>query len=188
VSGLQIQVSRGVGTGPTRLAAFDAALQDAGVADFNLIRLSSVIPPGSVVTTGEGGEPVAGGFGDVLYCVYADSYASVPGEAAWSGMAWASREDGGGLFVEHSSATQDSLEHDLAATIHDLMRRRPGDYGPPETMVQSARCERLPVCALVVAAYTSATLTRREEPVDPAGAGPVGRAGSAGWSDGTRVG
>ena len=47
-SGLQIHpVSRGCGQGPTRLAAFDAALRRRRHADFNLIRLSSIIPGGS---------------------------------------------------------------------------------------------------------------------------------------------
>ena len=42
---MTITLSTGTGEGPTPLAAFDAALVDAGVADHNLICLSSVIPP-----------------------------------------------------------------------------------------------------------------------------------------------
>jgi arginine decarboxylase len=42
---MQIHVSSGRGEGPTPLAAFDAALRDAGVSNYNLIALSSVIPP-----------------------------------------------------------------------------------------------------------------------------------------------
>jgi arginine decarboxylase len=44
---LEIQVTTGTGEGPTPLAAFDAALLDAGVANYNLILLSSVIPAGA---------------------------------------------------------------------------------------------------------------------------------------------
>ena len=40
------------GTGRTLLAAFDDALLAAGVANFNLITLSSVIPPGSSIRVG----------------------------------------------------------------------------------------------------------------------------------------
>lgn len=50
MSGLDIVITRGTGGAPTELAAFDAALQKAGVAHFNLIRLSSLIPPGSRIT------------------------------------------------------------------------------------------------------------------------------------------
>jgi arginine decarboxylase len=40
-----IKISSGVGTGPTALGAFDAALRNAGIENYNLISLSSVIPP-----------------------------------------------------------------------------------------------------------------------------------------------
>src|SRR5690606_8611394 len=52
---LRIGVVGATGTGPTSLAAFDDALRAVGVANFNLIRLSSVIPPGSRVTAGSRG-------------------------------------------------------------------------------------------------------------------------------------
>jgi pyruvoyl-dependent arginine decarboxylase len=42
---MNIHLSSGVGAGPTELAAFDAALMDAGLANYNLLCLSSVIPP-----------------------------------------------------------------------------------------------------------------------------------------------
>jgi hypothetical protein len=47
--GRDVVVTSGPGTAPTELAAFDAALQQAGVAHLTLIRLSSHIPPGSRV-------------------------------------------------------------------------------------------------------------------------------------------
>jgi len=46
---VKILITDGVGTGPTRLAAFDAALQIAGIGDFNLIELSSIVPNGSEI-------------------------------------------------------------------------------------------------------------------------------------------
>lgn len=42
---LSTHLATGTGEGPTPLAAFDAALMDAGVANYNLLCLSSVIPP-----------------------------------------------------------------------------------------------------------------------------------------------
>ncbi len=39
-----IRVVWGTATGPTALAAYDAALAEAGVHNYNLISLSSVIP------------------------------------------------------------------------------------------------------------------------------------------------
>ena len=37
----------GIGTGSTVLNAFDAALLSAGVGNFNLLRVSSILPPHS---------------------------------------------------------------------------------------------------------------------------------------------
>ena len=39
---MNIHVASGLGTGPTKLSAFDAALNAAGVANYNIIKLSSV--------------------------------------------------------------------------------------------------------------------------------------------------
>ncbi len=44
---MKIKVTYGIGEGATKLAAFDRALFDAGIANYNLIKLSSVIPENS---------------------------------------------------------------------------------------------------------------------------------------------
>src|SRR5262245_47611750 len=46
---MNLKVTAAVGHARTELAAFDQALILCGVANFNLIRLSSVIPPGSTI-------------------------------------------------------------------------------------------------------------------------------------------
>ena len=46
---MKITVTSGTGEGPTALAAFDAALLNAGVANYNLIYLSSAIPNGGSI-------------------------------------------------------------------------------------------------------------------------------------------
>jgi len=45
----RIIITHGVGEGTTVLTAFDRALLDAGIADLNLVQVSSVLPPGSTV-------------------------------------------------------------------------------------------------------------------------------------------
>ncbi|GAB3739272.1 pyruvoyl-dependent arginine decarboxylase [Microlunatus parietis] len=174
VGALEIRVSAGRGIGLTRLSAFDAALRDAGVADFNLVRLSSVIPPRGVIREVQGSEQLQGRIGDVLYCVYADSYASTPGEEAWAGVAWAQRAEvepapgdetenqlsGSGVFVEHSGISQALVERDLRASLADLTRNRVGDFPHQGRMLSSARCVDHPVCAIVVASYSIQTLTQ----------------------------
>ena len=46
---MKITVTWGTGVGSTKLSAFDKALWNAGIANLNLIPLSSVIPPNSVI-------------------------------------------------------------------------------------------------------------------------------------------
>ena len=46
---MEINVVNGVGEGQTELSAFDAALKDSGVYNYNIMYLSSVIPAGAVV-------------------------------------------------------------------------------------------------------------------------------------------
>ncbi len=48
LSGLRrFWLGAGVGRGPYELVAFDRALRDAGVADYNLLKISSILPPGA---------------------------------------------------------------------------------------------------------------------------------------------
>lgn len=157
-SELIIRVSRGSGVGRTRLSAFDAALQDAGVADFNLVRLSSVIPAASQVLEVQGEEQLKGEHGDLLYCVYADAYTSTPGEEAWAGVAWAHHQDGSGagLFVEHHGLSYSDVSTELKHSLEDLSTIRGGHYQPTNSVLSSATCLDHPVCAVVVATYRRA--------------------------------
>lgn len=151
----------GVGRGPTALASFDAALVAASVANFNLIHLSSVIPPLSTVVVEN--EPTAqappGGWGDRLYVVLADCRVEVPHEEAWAGIGWVQEESTGrGLFVEHIGHSRAHVEADIGASLETIVAARPGfEPGPRSMQVSGITCEHEPVCALVVAAFDSET-------------------------------
>lgn len=153
--GIDITVRSASGAARTTLAAFDHALIAAGVANFNLILLSSVIPPGSTVTVVDGAaEPVAGTHGDRLYCVVSTSYAVEPGQQTWAGLGWTvDAASGQGLFVEHSAATEADLRRVIDDSLRDMVAHRGGGYGEVQTVVASATCVDRPACALAVAAY-----------------------------------
>jgi arginine decarboxylase len=151
--GLDVIVTCGTGTAPTELAAFDAALHEAGVAHFNLIRLSSLIPPGSSVSAPRTWPALAGGWGDRLYAVYADHRVSTPGAWACAGLGWIQDEDSGaGMLVEHRGDDEAAVEARLKATLEDLAGRRPGRFGPRSARITSIVCADDPVAAVVVAA------------------------------------
>lgn len=155
---LTIRVSAGSGTGRTTLAAFDAALAAAGVSDFNLIQLSSVVPPGSRVLEVDGREQLPGDHGDALYCVYARAHASLPGHEAWAGLAWSLRDDdsGAGLFVEHDGPSHEQVSTDLTHSLEDLSATRGGRYHPSGQRLVGITCSSLPVCSVVVATFRRA--------------------------------
>lgn len=162
---LVIPVAGAVGHGSTSLAAFDAALIAVGVANFNLVRLSSVIPPASVVTASDASQidlrstsRVAGssGWGDRLYAVWAFESAERLGEEAWAGVAWVQDpEDGRGLFVEHEGRSESTVREELAASLGDLCASRSMEGLEQQSVVVGARCEGSPVGALVLAPYLS---------------------------------
>lgn len=157
--GLRIGVAASVGTGPTALAAFDAALRHAGVHNFNLVRLSSVIPPGAEVRHhADGTLPAVGGaWGDRLYAVWAHQSACLLGEEAWAGVAWVqSPDDGRGLFVEHEGTSEAQVREELAASLSSIAEARGLAHLEQRSVVTGARCEGEPVAALVLAPYRTA--------------------------------
>lgn len=152
-----IEVVRGVGTGPTKLAAFDGALREAGVANYNLIVLSSVIPPGARVELPESGRARPNGeWGDRLYVVMAEMRVDQLGQQAWAGIGWVQHEGTGrGLFVEHHGHSEGEVRRDLEATLTSLAAARSQAFGPPRYAVQGTACAGEPACALVLAVYES---------------------------------
>lgn len=150
--GLRISVRTGSGTGRTRLSAFDGALREAGVADLNLVTLSSVIPEHSTVVQAH--DPLGAEHGDRLWCVLASAGAEQHGEVVWAGLGWATdRRTTGGVFVEHHSGSEEALRAQIDLSLEDLCASRGWQDVETGTAVASAHCVDDPVCALVVAAY-----------------------------------
>jgi arginine decarboxylase len=159
---LSIRVSGGSGAGRTPLSAFDAALRAAGVENFNLVRLSSVIPPDAVVSHVVGADQLRGQWGDRLYCVYAEQRATLPGEQAWAGIGWVFCHDdeAGGLFVEHEGPSREFVTRSITDSLADLTAGRPQTFGPIQMQLASAVCVDVPVCAMVVASFETDTWRR----------------------------
>lgn len=151
---LHVTIRLGRGTGPTHLAAFDAALREAGVADRNLLVLSSIIPPRTTIERLS--EPTAcpGGFGDRLYVVMADARVESPHEEAWAGIGWCQDPaTGEGLFVEHSGHSEHQVRGDLAASLTSIADARGDRWGQHHLAIAGITCEDEPVCALAVACF-----------------------------------
>lgn len=152
---MKIQLTSAVGSGPTSLAAFDAALRNAGIENYNLIPLSSVIPRGAVVERVRP-ESSPREYGHRLYVVMAREFATQPGDQAWAGLGWTQESTSGcGLFVELHASSRTAVENDIEATLDSMKRSRSLDYGKNEREIIGATCVDRPVCALVIAVYAS---------------------------------
>jgi arginine decarboxylase len=152
---MKIIVTTGVGTGPTELAAFDTALLDAGVANYNLIPLSSVIPPGSVLKREKYVTP-ENEYGHRLYVVMSQQETSEPGEEAWAGVGWTQDDTGKGLFVEHHGSSEIWVKEAIYDSLRTMMANR-NDYVdcPIYHEIVGVRCADQPVSAVAIAVYES---------------------------------
>lgn len=153
---MKIHVGSGTGTGPTTLAAFDSALNDVGIANYNLLLLSSVIPPQTDVTVHDGHitEPMPGTWGDRLYVVMAEQRTDIPGQEVWAGVGWVQdAATGKGLFVEHEGHNESQVRDDIRNTLGALMKTRNVDFGSIHMQVAGRKCTGEPACAMVVAVY-----------------------------------
>lgn len=157
MSVMKINITSGTGVGPTEIAAFDHALVTAGVANFNLIYLSSVVPPNSDVVVLENPYIPEGGWGDRLYVVMAQKRTYQRHQEVWAGIGWIQDEETKkGLFVEHEGNTESKVREDIESSLEALAQNRGMKFGPVNMHVIGKKCVSLPVCALVVAVFESA--------------------------------
>lgn len=152
---LTITVTKGAGEGLTPIAAFDSALRDAGIANYNLVYLSSVIPERSVIECRKFLAP-SDEYGDRLYVVIARCDAAENGKEAWAGLGWVQDEDSGrGFFVEHHATTKTEVETGILKSIESLRANRLEAYAPLHSTICGVASHGNPVCALVVAIFKS---------------------------------
>ena len=131
---MKIYLTVGRGDGPTPLAAFDNAMYDAHVGNYNLMHLSSVIPPYSTIEHAPFvGEPKD--YGDRLYVVMASKTETEPGKWAWAGLSWTQEPTTmRGLFVEQHGSSEAEVRrnlesHDQVAHVPPPLRIRRDQHG-----------------------------------------------------------
>ncbi|AXG07513.1 pyruvoyl-dependent arginine decarboxylase [Haloplanus rubicundus] len=115
---MPIDVVWGTGSGRTELGAFDAALSDANVHNYNLVELSSIVPEGATVERVGALDSGRWTTGDLVAVVLASRTSSTPGERVAAGLGWALAEEGG-VFVENDAPTAAACERLLDANLAD---------------------------------------------------------------------
>ncbi len=156
---MKIFVTYGAGRGRTYKSAFDAALWDAGIANYNILELSSVVPNGTdieikKINYNERNNHAERGF--KLYAVLAYKNETMPGKEAWAGVGWIqSKKDKGGLFVEHHGESKEEVEKLIEDSLEDMKKYRKEDFGEIQMKVHGIKCEGDEVCSLVSAVFES---------------------------------
>lgn len=101
-----VSLTAGHAEGPDSLTAFDNALMDAGIADLNLIKVSSIVPQGARLV------PLRDfPIGSLVPTVYAQAYSDVPGQTIAAAVALGLSPDGRGVIMEaHGVGTREQIE------------------------------------------------------------------------------
>jgi arginine decarboxylase len=121
--GKGIFLTKGVGKHREKLTSFELALRDARIAEFNLVRVSSIFPPGcKVVSIQDGLKTLTPG--QIVFAVMYDNSTNEPHRlvAASVGLAIPADKDQYGYLSEHKSFGQTDEKagdyaEDLAATM-----------------------------------------------------------------------
>jgi len=112
-----IRVVWGSATGPTATAAYDAALAEANIHNYNLVTVSSVVPadpPLEVVGTA----PDLGPVGNRLTVVQSKATVSPEeSEPAVAGIGWARSDSGRGIFYEEAGSDHESVSEAIEAGL-----------------------------------------------------------------------
>ncbi|WP_457555339.1 pyruvoyl-dependent arginine decarboxylase [Candidatus Pyrohabitans sp.] len=115
--------TRGVGRHRERLSSFEMALRDAGIEQFNLVRVSSILPPHcEIVSREEGLKELSPG--EIVFCVLSENASNEPHRLISASVGCAVPKDRNvyGYLSEHHSFGQSEKEageyaEDLAATM-----------------------------------------------------------------------
>jgi arginine decarboxylase len=119
----RIFLTKGVGKDREKLASFEKALRDASIAQCNLVRVSSIVPPGAKIISKKQGlrlmQP-----GEITYAVLSENSTNEPHRliAASIGVAVPRNPDHYGYLSEHHSWGQTDRQagdyaEDLAAQM-----------------------------------------------------------------------
>lgn len=116
-------LTKGVSTAKERLNSFELALRNAGIAQFNLVSVSSILPSGCKKIPREKGLPLLSP-GEVVFCVMARNETNEPNRLISASVGCAVPADSNqyGYLSEHHSfgETDEKVSdytEDLAATM-----------------------------------------------------------------------
>ncbi len=133
-----LRVVWGSATTPTAMSAYDAALADANIHNYNLVTVSSVIPAGPPLEA-VGTAPDLGPAGNRLTVVQSKATLA-PSEdgPAVAGIGWARSESGRGIFYEASGEDRDTVRETIEAGLAAGRELRDWEFVEEDFVVRGA--------------------------------------------------
>ena len=105
----QLFLTKGVGKHRARLVSFEMALRDAGIAQYNLVEVTSIFPPGcKIIPREEGIKHLSPG--EIVFCVMSRNSTDEPHRlmASSIGLAIPTEGDRCGYLLEHQSFDEEA--------------------------------------------------------------------------------
>lgn len=128
-------LTTGSAEGDTALTAFDAALLDAGLGNYNLVKMSSIMPPGARPSDRLREEVPPG---SLLPVAYGFITSDQPGQIISAAVAVGFTETTCGLIMEHKAqAPREETERQVAEMVREGLSRR----GLPAARIRVAGTE-----------------------------------------------
>lgn len=154
----KIVIVKGIGEGSTSLSAFDDALTNAGVGDFNLLELSSVIPKEAVIEI-KNKFDLDHAIGQIQPVVLSHTESDETGKEISAGLGWTTAEEGG-VFIEISGCFgEKSCIEKIESSLKDMIARRSWKWnGKINKHVATTTVGKKFSCVTVCAVYTFSKL------------------------------
>jgi arginine decarboxylase len=109
----ELFLTKGVGVHTEKLTSFEYALRNAGIAAYNLVKVSSIFPPNAKLIAREKGiEKLKNYVGGIVHCVLSENATQEPHRliAAANGIAIPKHRDKHGYISEHHSYGQNAKD------------------------------------------------------------------------------
>jgi arginine decarboxylase len=148
----KVAATSGGAEGSTPLNAFDNALLAAGMGNVNLVKISSILPPGVDIVSLPRLTP-----GAIVPTAYAALTSEVPGEVISAAVGWALPDDparNGVIMEYHDKATREEVERMVVHMLREAFRARGWTIGEMKVESVEHRVERTG-CALAAVALLS---------------------------------
>jgi len=116
-------LTKGVGRHRDKLSSFEGALRDAGIAQFNIVRVSSIFPPSCKILSRNKGLAYLSP-GEVVFCVISENATNEPHRLIASSIGVAipkERNQYGYLSEYHSFGETESKAGDYAEDLAAMM-------------------------------------------------------------------